>query len=421
MNDRVYSRKTLAWLIGLSVGSFVLAIVLTAFADDLGQPLSAGANTFSNSVIGHSAVIVFLERAGIEVRVRRMERLDNIDPNVPVLAAEPRVALGAMDTTAPDFDRLFDAVRAREAPLVVVLPKWEGLPSPRNPRWLSQAAPLSPLQVDAVQDHVAVRLGVELERQQLSRDEAIDCVTAWDRSYSVALRRATLLRASDGLEPVVFCEDGWLVARHVDENDLETWVVSDPDLINNHGLGRGDNAMLMHDLIVHGMESDAIVVDETIHGFTRNTGLLAEMFSFPLILAVVHGTLLLGLVLWSGTGRLGRPRDPEPPLGSGKRVLIDNTAKLLGVVGQTAETLPRYFKQTVREVGRHYFLPADIREDRLLARLGEIGKARKVGLDLSEARREVGRLARSGNKQTDKALALAIRLHYWRRGMTRVD
>jgi len=421
MSRPVYTRRTLAWVIGLSVGSFLLAVALTAFADDLGQPMSAGPNTFSHSAIGHGAMVEFLERAGIEVRIRRMERLDNIDPQVPVFAVEPRVALESGEITASELDRLFDAARARDAPLVVVWPKWEGVPSSRNPRWLAQAGPRSPLQIDAVESHLEKLVGVELDRRRETQKQTLDCDTAWDRAYAVELLQPTLLRASDELEPVVFCEAGWLVARHVDADERVTLLVSDPDFLNNHGLGREDNAALLHDLIVSGLGADTIIVDETIHGFTRNSGLVAELFRFPLVLAVTHATLLLGLVLWSGTGRLGRPRDPAPALGSGKQVLIDNTAKLLGVVGQTAETLPRYFRQVVREVGAHYFLPLDLREDRLLARLGEIGKARKIGLDLAELRREIGQLAASGTKSREHALALAIRLYYWRKGMTRVD
>ena len=81
-----------------------------------------------------------------------------------------------------------------------------------------------------------------------------------------------------------------------------------------------------------------MVFDETIHGFNRTPGLLAEALRFPMVLAVLQGLLLLGLVLWAGMGRFGKPLPAAPGLAAGKEVLIGNTAKLLADGGHAADS-----------------------------------------------------------------------------------
>ena len=101
-----------------------------------------------------------------------------------------------------------------------------------------------------------------------------------------------------------------------------------------------------------------MVFDETIHGFDRVPGLLAESLRFPLVLGVLQSLLLLAVVLWAGMGRFGKPLPAAPALAAGKEVLIDNTAKLLVTGGHAGDSLLRYFRQTTRTVAAHYVLLA---------------------------------------------------------------
>jgi hypothetical protein len=166
---------------------------------------------------------------------------------------------------------------------------------------------------------------------------------------------------------------------------------------------------------------ETILVDETIHGFTQTRGLLSELFRFPLVLLAAQGTLLLGMVLWSGMARFGKPRTPAEGLGSGKEILIENTAKLFGMTGHTAQTLPDYFRFTVREVAAHYFLSHNLPEDATLAKLKEIGDSRGVEFDPALMRRRARELARGGRHATEQALRFAARVYRWRTEMMHVD
>ena len=72
--DGGFSRRGLGWVLGLSISSFALAVLLTAFSDDLGSPTSSGTDSYSFSVLGHHAMATLLAESGLEVTVRRDPR-----------------------------------------------------------------------------------------------------------------------------------------------------------------------------------------------------------------------------------------------------------------------------------------------------------------------------------------------------------
>src|SRR5262249_19925555 len=156
-------------------------------------------------------------------------------------------------------------------------------------------------------------------------------------------------------------------------------VLSDPDILSNHGLGEGDNARLALEVLEHARESwRSVVVDETLHGFERIPSLWGELFAFPLLPAGVQGAVALLLLVWSGLGRFGRPGAGPAGLAPGKGVLIENTALLLRSAGHSAYSLGRYFDATLAEVARALHAPAFARGGETDAWLLEVGRKRGV-------------------------------------------
>ena len=98
---------------------------------------------------------------------------------------------------------------------------------------------------------------------------------------------------------------------------------------------------------------------------------------------MLQSLLLLGVVLWAGMGRFGKPLPAAAGLGAGKEVLIDNTAKLLANGGHADDSLLLYFRQTTRAVAAHYFLPPDLPEGERLARLQRLTRRRTGRLNLA--------------------------------------
>ncbi len=404
-----FSRRTLGWVIGCVAVSFVAAILLSVYGRDLTSRSTPEANTFSYSAVGHHGLVEFLRSMGLGV-VSRQAPAGGVGPGRPLVVAEPDSSDSARLKT------LREEARDRHAALVIVLPKWvPGPPDEKKPDWLSKVTLMSPERVE-----LALRAfgDGELKEVKVQRAGRLRCTAEWGGSEAVLdiAPPAQLLAPSPDLEPVVQCPEGYLIARRVGKPEPRTFVIADPDLLNNQGLGRGDNAEGIYRFFTQDLAAQGLVFDETIHGFNRVPGLLAESLRFPMVLGVLQSLLLLGVVLWAGMGRFGKPLPAAPALGAGKEILIDNTAKLLVNGGYAGDSLFLYFRQVTRAVAAHYFLPPDLPEAERLARLQRITHLHGLTWDLAALERSIHQLP-DGRRGGDGAARIARRLYDWRMEM----
>lgn len=394
--------------------SFLFAVLWAAFGDSWrGAPQTAEPSTFSVSALGHRAAAELLSASGLGVATRQSFRPMGLDARHPLLLAEPR----RTEASSPEAVRLataWEEAGGRGAPRVVVLPKWRGEPEAGKPSWLGKVA-LVPTEDAAATLALLPDLKVTAGLDRGSAGPR-SCHAAWaaGERFTVDLEPAQLLVPQAGLEVVIECPQGWLVARL--PGGPATYVVADPDLFNNHGLGRADHAALFLGFVTHGLGAQGVVFDETIHGFTQQSGLLAEALRFPLVLAVTAALFLAGLATWAGVVRLGKPLPEAPALAAGKSVLIDTTAALLTDGGHAAESVAQYARQVLRDTAAASFLPADLSEEERLSRLTALARSRGVTLDPSELVRRVGAVKRA--PRPGAALSLARQFHRFRLEMT---
>ncbi len=415
-----FSRRTLGWVIGSVAVSLAVTLLLMIRAQRLDQVPPPENNSFSYSALGHKAAVEFLEGEGFGVVSNRSLLGGDIGPQRLLVLAEP-------DPRRPVWDperlkELADRARDRKAPLVLVLPKWHaGVPRKDKPEWLERVKIRSKREVlraaEALGDPDLQDLSLKRQRR------AEGCTASWSSGGSpiplkVDVQWVQLLQPAPNLQALVSCSGRTLIAQRP-ATATGPWiiVVADPDLLNNQGLGRGENALVIHQLFTQGLGATGAVFDETIHGLTRTPGLLAEAASFPLVLAVLQGLVLLGVVLWAGMGRFGKPLPLSMGRAAGKEILIDNTAKLLANGGHAADGVVRYFRQVTRAVAAHYFLPPDLPDGERIARLQRITDARGVRMHLAEVERTLLQLP-AGRQGEEQAVRYARRLHDWRVEMT---
>ena len=139
-----------------------------------------------------------------------------------------------------------------------------------------------------------------------------------------------------------------------------------------------------------------------------------------MVLGVLQSLLLLGVVLWAGMGRFGKPLPAAPALGAGKEVLIDNTAKLLVNGGHIGDSLFLYFQQTTRAVAAHYFLPPDLPDAERLRPAPADHPPARADLGPRGAGADIHRLP-DGRRGGEPAAKIARRLYQWRMEMTNGD
>ena len=404
-----FSRRTLGWIIGSVAVSLAVTVLLTIRTDRLDR-LPPTNNSFSYSALGHHAVVEFLKPGGVVERRRSMAG-GGIGPQRPLVLAEP-------DWDPERLAALSREARERNAPLVLVLPKWRaGDPRKDKPEWLERVRIRSRPEAQRAAlalEHPDLR-GISIQREKAQQ---VRRCSSDSESFAVQANPLQLLAPARDMKALVSCGSGILIAQvgAIGGSPL-IFVVSDPDLLNNQGLGRAENALVIHQLFTRELGATGAVFDETIHGLTRTPGLLAEATSFPLVLAVLQGLVLLGVVLWAGMGRFGKPLPVSLGLAAGKEILIDNTAKLLANGGYAADGVVRYFRQVTRAVAAHYFLPPDLPDGERIAKLQRITDARGVRMRLVELEQTLLHLP-AGRHGEEQAVRYARRLHDWRAEMT---
>jgi len=208
---------------------------------------------------------------------------------------------------------------------------------------------------------------------------------AWQTNsigISPTLSGVVQLIQSEEIKPLVGCQDGILLGE-IEISGRQIWVLSDPDVLSNHGIVRGDNAAFMLTVIDtlrrwNNSDPDALIVfDGVLHGFQeQQASPLALLFGFPFVIVTILTCIAALLLVLSGMSRFGAPLVSKPALDFGKANLIGNGARLLDYAGHHSEVLVRYIGMTL-----HYVASALRAPDENMAAsewLDRVGRSRGV-------------------------------------------
>lgn len=157
----------------------------------------------------------------------------------------------------------------------------------------------------------------------------------------------------------------------IDGSDQRLLVLSDPDLLNNHGLRLGDNAQIAHALfstlagqgqiLIDYSERNWIVERETDSANTRTWSDLARFFEPPFTAMWVSAALILALLLWRASLRYGPVIEERSEIEASKRHAITAQARLLRLTGQDGALLADYAQARLASVAYRLFGPAGAR------------------------------------------------------------
>ena len=266
MEERqVFAPKTVAWLIAVGVAAFAGAAYFAITGDDPEASKTSGANAFSYSAIGHKGLVETLRRLDVPVLVNRgLERVAG--PTSLLVVVEP----------PPAAVRVVPGLGAAGA-VLWVLPKWIGPSDAAHPGWVEFVRPLARAEVERVLRNI-VRDGTVVRAPG-------PLVPAARRFRLVPTLDSPQLMRSGRLDPIVATEDGMLVGVFK-RGGRPIWILSDPDVLSNYGLGRGDNAVFVLKLIERlRPEGGTVIIDETAHGFARQRSLWRSALRFPFVIA----------------------------------------------------------------------------------------------------------------------------------------
>lgn len=397
VQSTAFSTRTVIWLISVGCFCFAGAAFFAIFGEG-GAAARAGTHSYSYSAIGHRAFVETLRRLDVPVVVSRNNSRAKAGSSALLILAEP-------DRTAVSEEALTDLLTAET--LLLILPKWSGRPDEDNPRWLERASPLPSKAVQAVLELAVPDGRVQRPLEPPSwQAGGLDIVPTLDRPQLVQ---------STALSPVVATDQGILVGALAREGQT-VWVLSDPDILSNHGLGRGDNAALALAVVEALRPSDsAVVFDETIHGFGQNSSLWRLIFQFPYLIATLQVAAAVIALVWATAGRFGSPVPAERPLQAGKETLLNNMASLLQFGGHGSVILRRYLDATLRDVVRRLRAPRTLEGEELIDWVDRVGAARGAQRRFRDLREQVEAASGKAGPGGPGLLGTAQDLYRWKR------
>lgn len=394
--DSPFSGRTVLILLAVGLLSFAAAISLMAWSPDLARKDHPGATPYSRSASGYAGFIDMLEASGHTARVSRLpESLETSDGRLMVL-------------TLPLYGRSFDLDDVA-GPALIILPKWRFIADPVRQAYERDTRLAKTSAVDGMLGLVAEDASVHRLRNPGKLATPFgEMAPKFDHEMQVV--------QSDSMEPVVEIPGGQLVSR---VPDREIYLLSDPDLMNNFGLARVENARMALGLVDYlaPYSGQPVIFDATLHGFERSSNLLKILLDIPFLGATLIALATVVLVGWAAVIRFGAPERETPAFAPGKQALADNSAGLIAMARREARMAPGYLSLTRRALVRELGLPKTLSEtelNALLDRMGEQGASDESWSALGE---KLVKPAASREDLRHKTRAL----WRWRKEMTHAD
>jgi Domain of unknown function (DUF4350) len=394
--DAIFSTRLLIGWIVAAVLTFAVSLYLMSSGDQ--GNATVGPSTYSRSAIGYAGIADVLQRLDIAVLKSRSDSLGQLTPGSVLVLAEPLPG-GKTEET----------MRAllKADTILLVLPKWTGQPSQHKAAWLGEASLLD-AQVAAWALHLVAPQADVLDVEQ----------AAWTTNalkLSPTIEAPIRLMHGDRLRPIIGNATGMLLGE-LTSRTRKIWVLSDPDVIANHGLGLVGNAALAVALIER-LRSSAgnVVFDETIHGFAAQTANpLLLLFRFPFVMATIQAATAIALLLWAALGRFGTPQPAPQPMSAGRQGLLENVAKLVEFTGHHEVMVKRYVLETLRDAGRQLHAPRGLSTTALIGWLQRVGTARGVAIDCAALIKEAATLEEGQRRNPAALVRLARQIHRWK-------
>lgn len=401
----LFSKKAVGWLVGVGSVSFVLVIVASVLFVNPRFFGSPGADSFSPSAIGHKAFVEALKGSGHTVIQSQNQSAEKAGPGNLLILLEPGVD--------PDQQaELENMLRVQN--VLLVLPKRTGFSAGFNPRWVDVVFQVGEDRLKTLLDAVdgfdfSEEVGATITQEgqnQIWANQDFQGVPEIEAPQTIKWSRLT---------PIVSNEEGVLLGR-VKDAPNNIYVLTDPDILQTHGIAKEANARFTAELILlAGQATDTIIIDETAHGFFQPPGLLENAFSPPLVYPVVFLLLALIILLLATTVGFATPARENLGLSKSKLPLINNISSLLNFGGHHRQITEAYYQEALKEVATQLSAPAGIHGEDLVKWVDDIGKRRNAKTSFKALQSEATETLIANAEDKRMQTSLAQKIYHWRK------
>ena len=329
---RFMSARLAALLVAISAASLLGLVLLFAYAPELRSENSSGGDAISRSAIGFAGLRELLQLSGTSTELDRgvFSRPDT-KPSLIILT--PGAGTAARELGEYEFS----------APTLIILPKW--LVTPQVPRedWVNKFGALPPAQTAAMLQQMAPGATLEMRPGSARNVEVMLGPAAPAGLSAFTLPHVEELRSIGGARSVLIARNYGPLLAMVRHGGQPVYILSDPDLMNDHGLSDRINARAALMIIAQLRRGNGPVrFDVTLNGLGRDPSLLRAIFQTPILGATICSLLAALLIGWHAASRFGAPLAPARVFERGKKMLAANTADLLRMMGREGAMAPRY-------------------------------------------------------------------------------
>jgi hypothetical protein len=345
---------------GIRIDMLIVAVVAALGLAAVTYVLSQRQQELRSSPVGLDGLQIYLTSQRINSQVFSGGWV--VDPNpigllvLPLHDTDPSTDLIPPGTKEEllfqqdESDQGWDTLRGKldRMPGLVVLPKWRS-----GMRLTGIAHPA--LLVDGARVELVLRglTGDQSMRVTRSRQvfTALPYTGTAGEAYKTDLYAAQLFTAPSCTPIIGMREAALLASCPLRGSTKRVMVLSDPDLLNNHGLRLGDNAVIARDVLRNLAGDDTIFVDYSRDDWfadsdepithERTWADLIRLFQPPFRALWLGAGFLLALVLWRSFRRAG-PVSESAGAVLDKLQAIQARARLMRLTGQDGTMLGDY-------------------------------------------------------------------------------
>lgn len=258
--------------------------------------------------------------------------------------------------------------KASRVTTLVVLPKWRS-----GMRLTGLAHPLllvSPEQVEGDLNTLIVGRGARIVQKESEPFVSFD-YRALDARMLGALTYTSQMFTAPGCTPIVGSADAMILGECPVSAGRTVLILSDPDLLNNHGLGLGDNAAIISDVVGRYSGGQQVIIDYSRRSWItdndrtvqrdRTWSDLLRFLSPPFTLIWAGLFIALLLILWRSAVRFGPLRTSPNALGASKLMAISARARLMRLSNQDGALIHDYSKARLAATAAALFGSANAR------------------------------------------------------------
>jgi hypothetical protein len=237
------------------------------------------------------------------------------------------------------------STKAQKVPTLLVLPKWRS-----GMRLTGLAHPILNVETKRLKATVRRLTGDGSFTPVLARTPFTHFPyrSSEDKALNAEIYSAQMFR-SDLCTPLLGTPDAMILAEcpldaASDAKGGKVLILSDPDLLNNHGLRLGDNATIALDLLRSRAGKKNIVIDYSRSSWLRDPTAepkrerswddLRRFFGPPFLTLWIGAALVFGLFLWRSALRYGPIRSDAAAPGASKNLAVRARARLMRLSGQ---------------------------------------------------------------------------------------